>query len=197
VAYFKAELLQKYCWSTNHGSVANPYPGSDPVPFLGPWIRDRKFLKITTYCMLQKIHEYPYTICSQIFSQQQKVPGWLWVGGGGGGWEGCKDLACYILCQLRLHPLGHIWQRRMRWTHPPLPSNAHMWPFPQTFSVSDWLSVVSSLSRSQYSVQQQSLLWISADWVSAVESWKQCCGSGIRRLFDPWIRNRFFPDPGS
>jgi len=86
--------------------------------------------------MLQKIHEYPYTICSQIFSQQQKVPGWLWVGGGGGG-EGCKDLACYILCQLRLHPLGHIWQRRMRWTHPPLPSNAHMWPFPQTFSVSD------------------------------------------------------------
>ena len=196
MAYFKAELLQKYCWSTNHGSVANPYPGSDPVPFLGPWIRDRKFLKITTYCMLQKIHEYPYTICSQIFSQQQKVPGWLWVGGGG-GWEGCKDLACYILCQLRLHPLGHIWQRRMRWTHPPLPSNAHMWPFPQTFSVSDWLSVVSSLSRSQYSVQQQSLLWISADWVSAVESWKQCCGSGIRRLFDPWIRNRFFPDPGS
>jgi hypothetical protein len=25
----------------------------------------------------------------------------------------------------------------------------------------------------------------------------QCCGSGIRCLFDPWIRNRFFPDPGS
>jgi hypothetical protein len=22
-------------------------------------------------------------------------------------------------------------------------------------------------------------------------------GSGIRCLFDPWIRNRFFPDPGS
>ncbi len=31
------------------------------------------------------------------------------------------------------------------------------------------------------------------------ESWDQCCGSrsGIRCLFDPWIRNRFFPDPGS
>ncbi len=27
----------------------------------------------------------------------------------------------------------------------------------------------------------------------------QCCGSGsgIRCLFDPWIRDRFFPDPGS
>jgi hypothetical protein len=25
----------------------------------------------------------------------------------------------------------------------------------------------------------------------------QCCGSGIRCLFDPGIRNRFFPDPGS
>jgi hypothetical protein len=24
----------------------------------------------------------------------------------------------------------------------------------------------------------------------------QCCGSEIRCLFDPWIRNEFFPDPG-
>jgi hypothetical protein len=68
-------------------------------------------------------------------SSRKFLAGCGWVGGG--GWEGCKDLACYILCQLRLHPWGHIWQRRMRWTHPPLPSNAHMWPFPQTFSVSD------------------------------------------------------------
>ncbi len=25
----------------------------------------------------------------------------------------------------------------------------------------------------------------------------QCCGSGIRRFFEPWILDRFFPDPGS
>jgi len=26
---------------------------------------------------------------------------------------------------------------------------------------------------------------------------EQCCGSGIRCLFDPEIRNKFFPDPES
>jgi hypothetical protein len=39
----------------------------------------------------------------------------------------------------------------------------------------------------------------SAALKSKIKIVKQCCrsGSGIRCLFDPWIRNRFFPDPGS
>ena len=29
------------------------------------------------------------------------------------------------------------------------------------------------------------------------QSFKQCCGSGIQCLFDPWIRDGKNPDPGS
>ncbi len=57
-----------------------------------------------------------------------------------------------------------------------------------------------SLSKNHIIVKSyRNLLYLYLFAVAIPVNLPQCCGSGygIRCFFDPWIRNRFFPDPGS
>ncbi len=62
------------------------------------------------------------------------------------------------------------------------------------------MSPVTAFFRAWGETRRHPSINVTCDsFLECVERENQCCGSGsgIRCLFDPWIRDRFFPDPGS
>ncbi len=83
---------------------------------------------------------------------------------------------------------GHSCTHWLRSRTPPLPFPSHLGSYTRAL-------LVSQDRRHVFVTPCYQVLHSNRYWDTFCEN--QCCGSGIRCFFDPGIRNRFFPDPGS